>query len=60
MIKYVLKRLVLLIPVLLGVVLIIFGIMAMMPGDPGRLILGENASQEAVQMLNEQLGHGVF
>ncbi len=57
MIKYVLKRLLLLIPVLLGVTLIIFAIMAIMPGDPGRMILGENASQEAVEMLNEQLGY---
>ena len=44
MIKYVLKRLLLLIPVILGVILIIFTIMYLMPGDPGRIILGENAS----------------
>lgn len=56
MIRYVLKRLLLLIPVLLGVAFIIFSIMALTPGDPGRMILGENASTEAVAQLNEQLG----
>lgn len=56
MIRYVVKRLLLLIPVLLGVTLIIFTIMALQPGNPGRMILGESASQEAVDMLNEQLG----
>ncbi|NLX75732.1 MAG: ABC transporter permease [Synergistaceae bacterium] len=54
--RYVLKRLLLLIPVLLGVTFIIYTIMAIQPGDPGRMILGENASQEAVDKLNEQLG----
>ena len=56
MLRYVFKRLFLLIPVLLGVTFIIFTIMAIQPGDPGRMILGENASQEAVDKLNDQLG----
>lgn len=56
MLRYVIKRLLLLIPVLLGVTFIIFTIMALQPGDPGRMILGENASPEAVAKLNEQLG----
>lgn len=56
MLRYVLKRLVLLIPVLLGVAFIIFTIMAIQPGDPGRMILGATASQEAVDQLNEELG----
>lgn len=56
MLRYVLKRLLLLIPVLLGVSLIIFTIMAIQPGDPGRMILGASATQEAVDHLNEQLG----
>lgn len=54
--RYILKRLLQLIPVLLGVAFIIFTIMAVQPGDPGRMILGSSASQEAVDMLNEQLG----
>lgn len=54
--KYILKRLLLVIPVLLGVSLIIFGIMAIKPGDPARLLLGATASQEAVDQLNESFG----
>lgn len=54
--KYVVKRLILLIPVILGITFIVFSIMALTPGDPGKLILGPSAPQEAVARLNEQLG----
>lgn len=55
--KYVLKRLLLMIPVALGVSFIIFTIMYFIPGDPGTNILGASASPEAVQQLNEELGY---
>ena len=54
--KYVLKRLLLIIPTILGVMFIVFGIMALTPSSPGRLILGMQAKQEAVDQLNEELG----
>lgn len=57
MYKYVLKRLLLLIPILFGVVFIVFSIMALTPGDPGRIILGNSAKQEDVDALNHQLGY---
>lgn len=57
MYKYVLKRLLLLIPVLLGVAFIVFSITALTPGDPGRLILGQQATQEMVDQLNHELGY---
>jgi peptide/nickel transport system permease protein len=57
MLKYVIKRLLILIPVLLGVVFIVFMIMQLTPGDPGRIILGTNATQEEVDELNEDLGY---
>jgi peptide/nickel transport system permease protein len=41
---------------LLGVSFIIFTIISLTPGDPGRLILGENAKQEAIDKLNSDLG----
>lgn len=56
MYKYVIKRLLLLIPTLFGVVLTVFTILALLPGDPGRLILGMEAEQEAVDQFNEELG----
>ncbi|MDR1977441.1 MAG: ABC transporter permease [Synergistaceae bacterium] len=56
MYKYVVHRLLLTVPILLGVSFIIFTIISLTPGDPGRLILGENAQQEAIDKLNHDLG----
>lgn len=57
MIRYILKRLLLLIPTLLAVVLIVFFIMDLTPSDPGTLILGERASKESIEAMNEELGY---
>ena len=54
--KYVIKRLLMLIPVILGVSFLVFFIMSMSPGDPARTILGESAPQESVNALREELG----
>lgn len=54
--KFILKRLMLLIPVLLGVSLLVFAIMSFTPGDPAQLILGENAPAEAVAELRKDMG----
>ena len=56
MYRYVIKRLLFLIPTVLGVTFIIFLVLSMTPGDPGRSILGVSAPQEAVDQLNEELG----
>lgn len=56
MAKYIGKRLLLLLPTLFGVIFIIFLIMALIPGDPGRLQLGIDASQQAVDLFNKQFG----
>lgn len=55
--KYVLRRTIMLVPVLLGVTFVVFAIMALTPGDPGTLILGQNATEEAIRQINEQLGY---
>lgn len=54
--KYILKRLALMVPVIIGVSFIIFSIMSFMPGNPARLLLGERATPEAIEALNEELG----
>ena len=54
--KYILKRLLLLVPVLLGVSFLVFTIMSFTPGDPAQLILGESAPAEAVAALREEMG----
>ena len=56
MVKYTLRRLLLLIPVVLGVALLIFIIMSFTPGDPAVIILGENATAEQVAALHVKLG----
>ena len=56
MVKYTLRRLLLLIPVVLGVALLIFIIMSFTPGDPAVIILGENATVEQVAALHVKLG----
>ena len=53
---YILKRLLAAIPVLLGLTVIVFLIMAMIPGDPATAILGAYATPENVAKLNRQLG----
>jgi len=54
--KYIFKRLVSLIFVLLGVTFIVFMIMSLAPGDPARVILGYFATPEAVETLREEMG----
>lgn len=56
MYKYILKRLLIVIPVLLGVTFIVFGIMYITPGDPVTLILGQDATKEAQEELRQELG----
>ncbi|MBZ4664364.1 MAG: hypothetical protein JG776_2082 [Caloramator sp.] len=54
--KYITRRLLMLIPVILGVTFIVFSIMYMTPGDPAQMILGESAPESAVKALREQMG----
>jgi peptide/nickel transport system permease protein len=57
MLKYVIKRVLLIVPILLGVSLLVFSILNLTPGDPASVILGAGAQKEAVDELNEQLGY---
>lgn len=54
--RYIGKRLLMLIPVLLGVVFIIFCLNAISPGDPARQLAGDYATEEDVQQLREEMG----
>lgn len=57
MLKYVIKRILLLIPVLLGVSLVIFTIMYFVPGDPAKVILGTaNVTEEMLEAKRLELG----
>lgn len=54
--KYVLKRLVMMIVVVLGVAVLIFTIMYFTPGDPAQIILGSSATKEQIDALHETMG----
>jgi peptide/nickel transport system permease protein len=56
MLRHILRRLLLAIPTLFVVVTIIFLLVRVIPGDPARAALGDNASETAVNQLREQLG----
>lgn len=54
--KFILKRLLMVIPVLLGATLIVFTVMEMSPGDPALAKLGVDASPEALEQVREEMG----
>ena len=56
MLKYIIKRILYLIPILIGVSIIIFALKTFTPGDPARQILGNSATEEQVQEKREELG----
>lgn len=56
MARYILKRLLWMIPIVLGVALLVFTIMYFTPGDPAKIMLGQSATAEQVEALRETLG----
>ena len=56
MLAYIIRRLLLLIPTLLGVSIIVFLMLHFTPGDPAELLMGERATEEALQEIREHLG----
>jgi len=56
MLAYILRRILILIPTLLGVSILVFLMLHMTPGDPAELLLGERATEEALVELREHLG----
>ena len=56
MLKYLLRRLMLLVPVLFIVSILISSLVYMSPGDPVRVMLGLRANQEAVDKIRAELG----
>lgn len=56
MIQLVLRRLLIMIPVLFLVSLLVFGMTYLTPGDPAVTLAGENATEEQIQETRERLG----
>jgi len=56
MLAYIIRRVLILIPTLLGVSLIVFLMLHLTPGDPAELLMGERATEEALEQIREHLG----
>jgi peptide/nickel transport system permease protein len=56
MLKYIAKRLLMLVPVLLGVTFIVFALMYVTPSDPAQMMLGANASPAAYAQMRADMG----
>lgn len=56
MLAYIIRRIFIMIPTLLGVSVIVFFMLHLTPGDPAELLMGERASEEALQDIREHLG----
>lgn len=57
MYKFIIKRILFLIPTIIGVTFIIYAVMNITPGDPGRAILGTGVSQADIDAYNHALGY---
>ena len=56
MTTYILRRLIMLVPVLLVVGIVVFALVHLTPGDPAAVILGQNATSEQIEQLRDELG----
>lgn len=56
MLRFLVRRLALTLPVLLGVATLVFALIHFIPGDPAQAMLGETASEQDVQALRQRLG----
>ena len=56
MLQYIVKRLLLAIPILIAVVTLVFFVVRMAPGDPAQVMLGDSASQESLDAMRAELG----
>ena len=56
MLGYALRRLLLTVPVLLGITVIVFLVISLIPGDPATALLGSFATPENVERINRELG----
>jgi peptide/nickel transport system permease protein len=56
MLAYIIRRILILVPTLLGVSVIVFLMLHITPGDPAELLLGERSTEASLQAMREHLG----
>jgi peptide/nickel transport system permease protein len=56
MYKYVLRRIMMMIPVIVGVTFFVFFVMKLAPGDPARMVAGADANEDDIRLIRAELG----
>ena len=56
MLRFVLRRLALMVPVLVGLSILLFAWLRALPGDPARSMLGQRATPEGIARINKEYG----
>ena len=56
MLGFIIRRILIVIPTLLGVTIIVFLMLRITPGDPAELLLGERATPESLEAMRDYLG----
>jgi len=56
MLQLIARRLIFLIPIIIGVTFISFSILRLTPGDPAQILLGENATEEDIRAIRQKFG----
>ncbi|GAK04387.1 dipeptide transport system permease protein DppB [Geomicrobium sp. JCM 19037] len=56
MFAYIVKRILAIFPILLGASFLVFSMVYMIPGDPAQIILGQGATEEAIESMRAELG----
>ncbi|WP_067841971.1 ABC transporter permease [Amphibacillus sediminis] len=56
MLTFIVRRLLQTIPVIIGVTILTFSLMHLIPGDPAQIMAGESASPEQIELMRERLG----
>lgn len=56
MFKFIVRRIAQTIPVVIGVTILVFSLMHLIPGDPAQIIAGESAQPEQIEQMRERLG----
>lgn len=54
--RYILKRMLTLVPIIIGISILVFFILHLVPGDPASIMLGTNATPEAIKALRKSMG----
>lgn len=56
MIRYIIRRVLFLVPVIIGVAFVVFTLLYLTPGDPAKMVLGDLATEDAIQAFRESEG----